>query len=163
LSVVRLFDVEGLVLRVGDIDMIDGTPVLDIKPYVPYADAFPNARAGWLDHEAEKSREQTPPDPIASYEIHFEDDAASALAWLGAHGENLRAEIQRALALGPAPHAYRRIRKKGDAMEIALKDFRAAFTARERTITVTRVYSGYSPKELATTAPELHRKFCDRD
>ncbi len=163
LSVVRLFGVEGLVLRVGDIDMIDGTPVLDVKPYVPYADAFPNAHAGWLDDEAKKSREETPPDPIAPYEIRFEDDAARALAWLEAPGENLRTDNQRALALGPAPHAYRRIRKKGDAMEIAIKDFRATFTAHERTITVTRVYSGYSPKELATTAPELHKIFCDRD
>jgi tRNA-Thr(GGU) m(6)t(6)A37 methyltransferase TsaA len=163
LSVVRLFGVEGLVLRVGDIDMVEGTPVLDVKPYIPYADAFPNARAGWLDDEAKKSHEQTPPDPIASYEIHFEDDAARALAWLEAHGKNLRAEIVRALALGPAPRAYRRIRKKDNAMELAIKDFRAAFTAHENAITVTRVYSGYSPKELATTAPELHRKFCDRD
>jgi tRNA (Thr-GGU) A37 N-methylase len=31
------------------IDLLDGTPVLDIKPYVPYADAFPAAKAGWLD------------------------------------------------------------------------------------------------------------------
>lgn len=30
-------------------DLIDGTAVLDIKPYVPYADSFPNAKAGWLD------------------------------------------------------------------------------------------------------------------
>jgi tRNA (Thr-GGU) A37 N-methylase len=29
--------------------LLDGTPVLDIKPYVPYADAFVAARAGWLD------------------------------------------------------------------------------------------------------------------
>ena len=36
-------------LHVRGIDLLDGTPVLDIKPYVPYADAFPDARAGWLD------------------------------------------------------------------------------------------------------------------
>ena len=162
LSVVRLLGVSDCVLRVGDIDMIDGTPVLDIKPYVPYADAFPDARAGWLEDEAKKSREASPPDPIAAYEIHFEDDAARALAWLEAHGENLRADVTRALALGPTPHAYRRIRKKGDVFELAIKDFRATFTTRSRTITVTRVYSGYSAKELATTAPELHQAFASR-
>ena len=43
LTVVRLWRVEGLRLHVGDLDVIDGTPVLDIKPYVPYADAFPDA------------------------------------------------------------------------------------------------------------------------
>lgn len=49
LSALRLLGIEGRVLRVLGHDMLDGTPVLDIKPYVPYADAFPQARAGWLD------------------------------------------------------------------------------------------------------------------
>ncbi|MCB9680978.1 MAG: tRNA (N6-threonylcarbamoyladenosine(37)-N6)-methyltransferase TrmO [Alphaproteobacteria bacterium] len=49
LSAVELVGVEGHVLRVRGIDLLDGTPVLDLKPYVPYADAFPDAPAGWLD------------------------------------------------------------------------------------------------------------------
>lgn len=49
LSVVRLLRVEGLVLRVRGVDMLDGTPVLDLKPYVPYADRVDDARAGWID------------------------------------------------------------------------------------------------------------------
>lgn len=49
LSVVRLVRIEGLDLHVRGIDLLDGTPILDVKPYVPYADAFPDARAGWLD------------------------------------------------------------------------------------------------------------------
>ena len=31
------------------LDLLDGTPVLDIKPYIPYCDAFPTAAAGWVD------------------------------------------------------------------------------------------------------------------
>jgi tRNA-Thr(GGU) m(6)t(6)A37 methyltransferase TsaA len=46
ISVLRLEGVEGLVLRVKDVDLVDGTPILDIKPYVPYADAFPDASTG---------------------------------------------------------------------------------------------------------------------
>lgn len=49
LSAVRILGVEGLVIHVERIDLLDGTPILDVKPYVPYADAFPDARAGWLD------------------------------------------------------------------------------------------------------------------
>jgi len=49
LSAVRLLEVDGLCLHVERIDLLDGTPVLDIKPYVPYADAFPDAKAGWID------------------------------------------------------------------------------------------------------------------
>ena len=49
LSAVELIAVEDRALRVRGMDLLDGTPILDIKPYVPYADAFPSARAGWID------------------------------------------------------------------------------------------------------------------
>lgn len=49
LSALRLIGIEGRTLKVRGIDLLDGTPVLDIKPYVPYSDAFPHARAGWLE------------------------------------------------------------------------------------------------------------------
>jgi tRNA-Thr(GGU) m(6)t(6)A37 methyltransferase TsaA len=49
LSCVRLVRVDGCNLHVQGIDLIDGTPILDIKPYVPYADAFPDSKAGWID------------------------------------------------------------------------------------------------------------------
>ncbi len=52
LSCVRLLAVEkdaerGMVLRVGGADLMDGTPIFDVKPYVPYADAHPEASAGF--------------------------------------------------------------------------------------------------------------------
>jgi tRNA-Thr(GGU) m(6)t(6)A37 methyltransferase TsaA len=49
LSCVRLLRVSGNQLTVGGLDILDGTPVLDIKPYVPQFDAFPQSRAGWLE------------------------------------------------------------------------------------------------------------------
>lgn len=49
LSAVELVKIEGKTLHLRGVDLLDGTPVLDIKPYVPYADAFPDARAGWID------------------------------------------------------------------------------------------------------------------
>lgn len=49
LSAVELLGIEGRTLQLRGVDLLDGTPVLDIKPYVPYADAFPDARAGWID------------------------------------------------------------------------------------------------------------------
>ena len=49
LSSLRLLGITGATLRVADLDILDGTPVLDIKPYAPAFDAFPGARAGWLD------------------------------------------------------------------------------------------------------------------
>jgi len=49
LSAARVLEVRGHVVELERIDLLDGTPVLDLKPYVPYADAFPEAKAGWLD------------------------------------------------------------------------------------------------------------------
>lgn len=49
LSCVELVAIEGRTLRLRGVDLLDGTPVLDLKPYVPYADAFPGVRAGWID------------------------------------------------------------------------------------------------------------------
>lgn len=48
LSAVRLVAVRGCRLVIEDLDVLDGTPVLDIKPYVPSIDAFPDEREGWL-------------------------------------------------------------------------------------------------------------------
>jgi tRNA-Thr(GGU) m(6)t(6)A37 methyltransferase TsaA len=47
LSLVRLLAVEAGALRVEGIDCVDGTPVYDIKPYLPYCEAKPEARADW--------------------------------------------------------------------------------------------------------------------
>ena len=47
LSVVRLDRIEEGVLYIRDVDLLDGTPVLDIKPYVPGFDLRPDARGGW--------------------------------------------------------------------------------------------------------------------
>jgi tRNA (adenine37-N6)-methyltransferase len=49
LSAVRLLDVRGNLLRIRDVDILDGTPLLDIKPYVPLFDCFEVARSGWLE------------------------------------------------------------------------------------------------------------------
>jgi tRNA-Thr(GGU) m(6)t(6)A37 methyltransferase TsaA len=49
LSVVRLLSIEGVRLEVEGVDMLDRTPLLDVKPYVPAFDAHAGSRAGWLD------------------------------------------------------------------------------------------------------------------
>lgn len=49
LSVVRLVAVNANELIIEDVDILDGTPLLDIKPYVPAFDSFPMEKAGWFD------------------------------------------------------------------------------------------------------------------
>jgi tRNA-Thr(GGU) m(6)t(6)A37 methyltransferase TsaA len=54
MSVVRLRKVEGRVLHIEDVDMVDGTPLLDIKPYIPDIDAFGTKRIGWLSKRTKR-------------------------------------------------------------------------------------------------------------
>jgi len=56
LSVVRLLGIDGSVLRIGDVDIVDGTPLLDIKPYIPEFDVRSNVRTGW--HEQAGNKQQ---------------------------------------------------------------------------------------------------------
>jgi tRNA (Thr-GGU) A37 N-methylase len=58
LSIARIIEVRGNKLVLGGADIVDGSPVLDIKPYVPFCDSVPGAvapdwvqvRAAWLTH-----------------------------------------------------------------------------------------------------------------
>jgi len=154
LSVVKLERVEGLVLHVSGLDMLDGTPVLDLKPYVKYADALDDAEGGWLE---------TGLDPQPGFEVEFAPDAARALAYLRERFQiELEEPIVRVLSLGPQRHPYRRIRSDGDGFVLAVKDFRARFAVDGRRIVVLAIKSGYRPRELATNpdaALDAHRAF----
>lgn len=159
MSAVRLERVEGLVLHVRDLDLIEGTPVIDIKPYLPYADAFPDAKSGWVGAN----------DPRPSWAVTFTDEAETQLAWLAAEGLalDLRTRIQEALALGPQPHPYRRIKKTDDgALLLAVKEWRARFSVdpAKSSMEVEALRSGFRARELAGTEPglSLHRAFVAR-
>ncbi|MBC8447575.1 MAG: tRNA (N6-threonylcarbamoyladenosine(37)-N6)-methyltransferase TrmO [Chloroflexi bacterium] len=49
LSIVKLLGIEGNILHIENVDILDGTPLLDIKPYVPEFDQHPAERIGWLE------------------------------------------------------------------------------------------------------------------
>ncbi len=57
ISIVRLVKVEGSTLHIENVDIVDGTPLLDIKPYVPEFDVQKNVRIGWLSDKADKANE----------------------------------------------------------------------------------------------------------
>ncbi len=152
LSAVRLVGVQGLTLHIRGLDLLDGTPVLDIKPYVAYTDAIPHASTGWLD---------APHDPGPAYEVTYSDLAVEQLDYLCTeHALDLRSRIDAALLLGPAPHAYRRIRRCGEGYELAVKEWRALFRESGRIMQVQRIDSGYNRKVTPSEPlPAVHRAF----
>ncbi len=157
LSAVRLERVDGLTLHILDSDMLDGTPVLDIKPYVAYSDAHPGAGGGWLEEQGAR-----PADPVSAYIVEFDSLAAEQAAWIESHtGLALGERIRSTLSLGPEPHPYRRIRRTDAGMQLAVKEWRIRFTVTGREVRVVAIDSGYRASQLASDDPSLqpHRAY----
>lgn len=167
LSAVKLDRIDGLILHIRNADLIDETPILDIKPYIAYTDAFPNAKAGWLEEENTigftPDSQETPRDPKPGYEVSWSAIAAEQAQWLKtAFGIDLTEPAERILNLGPQPHPYRRIRAIEGGMLLAIKDFRLKFHHAGRSITIECIESGYRARELALgnePALDIHRAF----
>ena len=57
LSCVKLEKIEGLKIFISESDILDSSPVLDIKPYLPYSDSFPGSATGWVKNEMDNTYE----------------------------------------------------------------------------------------------------------
>ena len=87
----------GVEIHVRGLDLLDGTPVLDIKPYLPYADSVPSANAGWAFEEIQK----TP--------VSFLPLALGKIEQAQSHGfTNLKDLIEQLLTIDPRPGFQRR-------------------------------------------------------
>ncbi len=126
LSSVKLLGVEhtaefGTVLHVGGADLMDGTPIFDIKPYIPYGDSHPEATGGFTDTAGEYLLQVDFPDPLLSR----------------------LPESKRAAAIGVLSHdprpAYQR--KPDRVYGLTFAGFDIRFTVREDTLTVVDVTS----------------------
>lgn len=169
ISAVRLERVEGLQVFIRDVDLLDGTPVLDIKPYVAYSDAHPAAGNGWLDEAAPAEDGAAVADPVPAWHVGFEPLAAEQAAWIEAQtGLALRERITATLLLGPQPHPYRRIRRDGAGFRLAVKEWRVRFRVDGRNVVVQDITSGYrsaharSAGQAGTAVLPAHRAFMAR-
>ena len=156
LSAVELVKIEKRSLFIRNFDLLDGTPVLDIKPYIPEADAFPHAKAGWRDLVPEV------PELIITPEAKSQMEKLCALG-----GPDLAdvARIQLTLQSGN-PERQRISGTPGETQILAYRTWRIVFVRKETVVTVFGIASGYSEKDLALPADPysdktLHRSFLD--
>ena len=141
LSCVRLLAVEPLRLIVDEADLLDGTPILDIKPYIPKADAFPDAKCGWVEMQASDLWQ------VAESE-RFHAQASQILLWQGPDLASI-AEVQ--LRENPFDSSRKRVEVEGDAGILSIRMFRIRFVSdvSAKTITLQSISSGYTSEELA--------------
>lgn len=144
LSLCKLIDVKGRIVRVENPDLLDGTPILDIKPYIPYAEAYPDAEIGWLA-EVENTEEKP-------YVVSVSLKAGEQAEWLKQnHGIHLLDRAIDILSFDPLPHSYRRIMKHdGGGFVIAIKSWRVLYTITETDVSILEIQSGY-PNEVITS------------
>jgi hypothetical protein len=101
---------------------------------------------------------------LRAYTIQFEPRAAEQAAWIETHtGLAIGERIRSTLALGPAPHPYRRIRSVDEGMQLSVKEWRVRFTVVERDVRVIEIYSGFRTSQLAAgdadESRRAHREF----
>ncbi|MDX2369690.1 MAG: tRNA (N6-threonylcarbamoyladenosine(37)-N6)-methyltransferase TrmO [Colwellia sp.] len=99
MSVVKLdaIDIENqqVILQISAIDLLDKTPIIDIKPYVPYSDSVPHANAGFAQTQ-----------PLSNLQITFNEKAQIALTKYSNNFPDLALFIEQVLAQDPRP-AYK--------------------------------------------------------
>jgi tRNA-Thr(GGU) m(6)t(6)A37 methyltransferase TsaA len=139
LTPVRLLAVEGRRLILGPCDLVDGTPVLDIKPYVPAYDSFPTANAGWID-ALDTELEQP-----ARFTVNLSAHAKAQSRWLlEPWGIDFIPRMTELLARDPTPHRTRRIkRRRGSLHEIGCGAWRALFQVEASVVNVLALEPAY--------------------
>ena len=156
MSCVKLEKVEGLTLEVSGHDFLDGTPVLDLKPYIPAADAFPEAKAGWRD-EADSTE----------LPVDFTAEALKKMAYVEKLcGLDLKNFCSVQLCHAPTSPERKRIEKFPDGSYGAgCRTWQAVFTRDGSGVHVSDIRSHYTEEELISGAAdpygdkECHRQF----
>lgn len=158
LSVCHLLKIQGRRLFVAHCDILDGTPILDIKPYLPYVDAVPNASSGWLES-------LSPP-----FEVLFTLDFQTQLASLISLGgpENLILFLKEQLRYEPLRDTRKRVTVlENNCYMIAYRTWRIIFVCDlgKKCCTCLSLNSAYTKEELFLNTEDvymdkaLHRRF----
>ena len=164
LSCVRLLKIEGLTLYVDEADLLNGTPVLDIKPYIPMADAFPEAKAGWVEEQVGES-----------WVVEVSEEFAKQCRWIAEHSDFdlesfARVQLSRGNFSKDVFDSSRRrlsIDESAKMGVLAYRTFRIHFGYDESACSVSllRISSGYTADDLRDGVEDrygdkqLHRDF----
>lgn len=150
LTSVPLLGIRGRRLFIGPHDLLDGTPILDIKPYLPSVDSFPQESEGWL-------KELTPEAP--RYELVFTALAQRQLDWLGEQFHpDFPARVVRLLSNDPYPHKTRRITRLPNELRLGCGAWRVYYQVEGQRVLIDRIGSGLH-EPTGHPEEEIHRRF----
>lgn len=114
-------------LQLSNIDLVDGTPIIDIKPYIPYADAKPDALAGFAKES---------PEPLMK--IQFSTQALQTLQQVNKRYPELKQLISEVLQQDPRP-AYKKNKPDLKTYAVNLSDFNISWVNDGQLTTVVNI------------------------
>jgi len=139
LSCVSLLEVKGRELVIDKCDLLHHTPILDIKPYLPYADAFPLSKQGWIANEK----------PHQYTIIWIERSEKQAIFIEKKTGLAIRDTILQRLSENPLPFPGHRIKQISlSAYVLAFKTWRIHYSIANFEVTIEKITSGYDQETL---------------
>lgn len=143
ITAVPLISIEGHRIIVGNTDLLDRTPILDIKPYLSEVDSFPNQRQGWLEEVADEL--EKPP----LYRVTLAPEAQEQVDWLRREwGVEFMSKTIEILRRTPHRSRIHRISAPRDGVfRLSSGGWRVFFTVTDLEVAVLRVASGF-PKRL---------------
>ena len=153
---VRLLAIKNNRLILGPCDLVDGTPVFDIKPYVPAFDSFPDSRAGWID-EVDIALSQP-----GRFAVGLSVLTMTQAEWLREHWQiDFVPRLLELLSRDPSPHRTRRIKRRSpEQWVIGCGAWRAVFSVTGESVHVLALEAGYPLRFLLR---ENYEEVPDRD
>lgn len=144
ITAVPLIKVDGYTLTIGACDLVEGTPIFDIKPYVPSYDAFTEEKIGWLE-EIEKFDKSAP-----QYTVTYSALALDQISWLkNKWNIDFQDTVRSILSKDPLPHRTRRIyRGKKGGFCLYAGAWTVYYNITEFVVTVDYISNGFAVEVL---------------
>ncbi len=151
ITAVPLISIEGHRLVVGNTDLLDRTPILDIKPYISVIDSFPDQRQGWLE-EVEGELEKSP-----CFQVALAAEARVQVEWLQREwGVEFISKTIEILRRTPHRSRIHRISAPRDGVfRLSSGGWRVFFKVEELEVTVLRIASGFPKRVLLAEGYEV--------
>jgi len=136
MSCVKLNHIKDHKIFISHHDLLDGTPILDIKPYLAYADSFPEASKGWLEG-------------LTQHEVQFDPKLKEQLDWLSQKlNTPLEQTLTRQLEFDPTLAKAKRVKAQEDYFIFSLRTWRFLFKVDNNKVHIFKIESGYTAKDL---------------
>lgn len=131
MSAVKIIDIEKLgdsiFINISGLDLLDGTPIIDLKPYIPYADSISEATAGFAQSK-----------PEHSMQVRFENQAKQQCLQAEVKHPGIKKFIEAVLQQDPRP-AYKKLNKDKQEYAVFLYDYNVKWQVENNCCIVTAI------------------------